>query len=67
MVHARENLLALRIHGQLLDAAVWDYAPDVAVFGSGLEAAQHGLSGIENLSPAAERKIAGLLKRRGVN
>ncbi|WP_051357732.1 DUF6283 family protein [Leisingera caerulea] len=62
--HDRDHLLALRFHGRNLDPGVWDYEPGVDVFGSGAEAAEHGLSGITDPGPEARRKIDGLLKLR---
>lgn len=63
MAHDRGNLLALRL-ARDVDPSVWDYAPDVAVFGSGLEAAEHGLRQIKRPGQDATRKIAGLLRKR---
>ena len=61
MAHDRAHLLALRFAAARLDPAVWDYdAGGVPCFGSGLEAAMHGLSGINEPSAAARRVIAGL-------
>ena len=67
MTHDRDHLLALRFNGHRLDKSVWNYAPDVAVFSSGAEAAAHGVAEIENPSPAATRKINGLVKQRAIN
>ncbi|MDF3607572.1 DUF6283 family protein [Paracoccus sp. DMF-8] len=64
MAHDRDELLALRLHGRGLAPEVWDYAPDVPVFASGAEAAAHGLSGVGDPSPAAQRKIAGLMRQQ---
>lgn len=64
LTHPREDLLALRLNANHIDPSVWNYAPRVAVFGSGAEAARHGIAGIKKLSPAAERKIDGLLRKR---
>lgn len=65
MVH-RDHNLALRMAAinNHLDSSVWDYGPDVEVFASGAEAAAHGIAGIENPSPAARRKIDGLIRKR---
>lgn len=62
MVH-RDEALALRL-ARDLDPSVWFYAPDVEVFASGAEAAEHGISGIHAPSPAARRKIDGLIRKR---
>jgi hypothetical protein len=64
MTHDRDHLLALRLHGRKLDPSVWDYQPDVPVFESGAAAAMHGISGIENPTSEAQRKIAGLVRQR---
>lgn len=47
-----------------MDESAWDYAPDVEVFASGAEAAAHGISGIDDPSPEARRKMAGLVRQR---
>lgn len=44
--------------------AVLDYTTDVPVFESGLEAAQHGVQGIETPSPEAVRLVRKLGRRR---
>lgn len=62
LTHDRDHLLALRIHP--VDPSVWNYASNVRVFASGAEAARHGKSGIANPPVEAQRKIAGLLKKR---
>jgi hypothetical protein len=62
--HDRDHLLALRLAAPQLDPGVWDYQPGVPVFGSGAEAAAHGLAGIENPTPEARRKIAGLIRKQ---
>lgn len=64
MTHDRDHLLALRFHGHRMDPAVWDYAPKVEVFGSGAEAAAHGIAGIDNPSPAAVKKMEAIQRRR---
>lgn len=64
MAHDRDHLLALGLHWRTLDSSVWDYAPDVPVFGSGAEAAAHGISGIEGPWPEARRKIDGIQRKR---
>lgn len=66
LTHGTDNLLALRFHARQLDPSVWDYAPDVPVFNSGREAAEHGKSQIDNPSPAARRKIDGLIRKRSL-
>lgn len=64
MTHDRDHLLALRLQARNLDPSVWEYAPDVPVFESGAAAAAHGMAGIENPTPEAQRKIAGLIRQR---
>ena len=44
--------------------AVLDYTTDVPVFASGLEAAQHGVQGIETPTPEAVRLVRKLQRRR---
>lgn len=65
LCHDRQHLLALRLHA--VDASAWDYASDVPVFGSGSEAAAHGMADIDAPSPAAEKKIRGLVKKLRLN
>lgn len=62
--HDREQLLTLRIHRHRLDPGVWDYEPGVPVFGSGAQAAAHGIAEIVNPGPEAQRKIDGLLRQK---
>lgn len=63
MTHDREHLLALRLQHQNLDPSVWNYAPKIEVFESGAAAAVHGIAGIDDPSPDAQRKIAGLIRQ----
>jgi hypothetical protein len=62
LTHDRNHLLALRFNK--VDPSVWDYAPDVEVFASGAEAAEHGKTEIKKPSIQAKRKIKGLVKHR---
>lgn len=48
-----------------VDPCVADYAPDVPVWGSGAEAAAHGMADIDAPGPEAARKIDGLTRRLG--
>jgi hypothetical protein len=64
LTHGTDNLLALRMHAGNLDPSVWTYAPDVPVFPSGKAAAEHGVSGVDNPSDEARRKIEGLVRQR---
>lgn len=65
VTHGAENLLALRLHS--VDLSAFDYAPGVPCFESGAEAAAHGISGIDDPPEEARRKIAGLLKLKGIS
>ena len=67
LTHDRDHLLALRVHAHNVDLSVWSYAPPIEVFASGAEAAAHGISGIENPSPEAQRKIDGLVRQRATS
>lgn len=62
MSHKRHHLLSLRLAAMRgdLDPAVWSYAPEVEVFGSGQEAAWHGLQDIAAPGPEAQRVMRGL-------
>jgi len=60
--HGPGNLLALRLTP--VDPSVWDYDPPTEVWGSGAEAAAHGVRDIEAPSPEAKRKIDGLIRKR---
>ncbi|WP_126977517.1 DUF6283 family protein [Frigidibacter oleivorans] len=61
MSHDRRQLLALQLHADRVDPSVWDYAPDVEVFASGHDAADHGLSGLDAEDKQAPRRMAGTL------
>ena len=60
--HDTDHLLALRLHR--VHPSTFTYKSPVPVFASGAEAAEHGLAGIENPSPAALRSIEKLQRRR---
>lgn len=64
--HGPTELLAMRLAAAKgrIDPSVWDYDPKVPVFATGAEAAEHGMSGIEDPPPEAERKIIGLMRQR---
>lgn len=62
--HGTDDLLALRFAATTLDPSVWSWTTDVPVFGSGAEAAAHGRAGIAEPTPAALRKIDGLIRKR---
>ncbi|MGQ5261052.1 DUF6283 family protein [Micromonospora sp. ZYX-F-536] len=60
--HDTDNLLALRLaalHGMDPDevTATRDYVSPVPLFGSGTEAAEHGMAGIDDPDPKARRAI----------
>ncbi len=64
--HDKHQLLALRLAAskKLIDYDVFDLPKsDVPTFGSGGEAAEHGMADIENPSPAALAFIARLANR----
>lgn len=62
LTHDREHLLALRLHP--VDPSAYTYDPDTPVWPSGAAAYEHGVSGIETPTRAAQRKIDGLLRKR---
>lgn len=62
--HDKDHLLALRFHGAEVDPAVFDYTSPVPVFASGAEAAAHGLAEIVDPSPAAQKVIDQLTRKR---
>ena len=55
--HDMFGTLAARINASQLDPAVWDYVSPVPLFGSGAEAAAHGLRDIASPSPRAAAAI----------
>lgn len=59
--HDMDNNLALRLAGDDIDPAVFDYVSPVPLFATGAEAAAHGMRDIEAPGRAARRKIAGLI------
>lgn len=59
--HDTHNLLSMRIHQ--VHPSTFDYESPVPLFGSGAEAAAHGLSGVENPDARARRAIARLTKK----
>lgn len=56
------NCLAVRMHASKVDPAVYDYVSPVPLFGSGAEAAAHGMADIEDPGPAARAKARQLLR-----
>lgn len=61
--HGPENLLALRLHSAEIKPEVWAYTTAVPVFGSGAQAAAHGMADIERPGPRARRMIARLARK----
>lgn len=62
--HDRVNLLALRIAGPRIDPSVWNYDPGVPVFGSGAEAAAHGMAQVDAPPPEALKMMAGMTMKQ---
>lgn len=64
--HGPRNLLALRILEALgkLDPSTFDYVSPVPLFGSGAEAAEHGMAELEEPGTQA-RRLVGKLEKRG--
>lgn len=65
--HGPENLLAIRLHLEHVEAEVFDYKTDVPLFASGAEAAAHGVRDIEEPSEAAHRTMNRLLRKRAIS
>jgi hypothetical protein len=65
--HDMDENFALRLHAHSMTEqtmeAIFDYKTEVPLWGSGREAAEHGLAEVEAPSPQARRKIEGLLKK----
>ena len=59
--HDMANNLAMRMHGQDVDPAVYEYVSPVPLFGSGAEAAGHGKRDLPAPGPEARRKSRQLL------
>jgi hypothetical protein len=64
--HGPYELLGVRIgiHMRTVDPSVVDYTTDVDVFGSGAEAAAHGVAEIDCPSPEAADAVAKILRLR---
>jgi hypothetical protein len=63
--HDMDENLGLRLAHNLVDVVFTRaYTTDVPVFGSGAEAAEHGLRDVDNPSPAAERLKAKIVAAR---
>ena len=63
VTHDPRHLLALRMNP--VDPSAYEYDPGVECWESGAAAALHGIQDIENPSPAAAKRIKGLLKKLG--
>lgn len=62
--HDMYSNLAVRLHAADIDPAIFGYRSPVPLFGSGREAAEHGMRDLEAPGPEAERKIKSLLRQR---
>lgn len=66
--HDMDNNLAVRLaasNGKAVAEETFDYESPIPLFGSGAEAAAHGLSGVENPGEEARRLVAKLAKKIG--
>lgn len=61
--HGSDNLLALRLTREVLDAQVWGYESPVPVWSSGQEACDHGKREIDAPSAKASRIVDRLLDK----
>jgi hypothetical protein len=59
--HDTVHLAALRFNR--VDPATYDYESPVPLFASGAEAAEHGMSGVDNPDPKAKAAILRLLRK----
>lgn len=64
--HDMDENLAIRLHGSLVDPAVFDYMSPVPLFSSGNEAADHGERDIENPTPKAKKAMEKIARVRAV-
>lgn len=64
--HGPYELLALRLHADEVDPAVFDYKTSVPLFESGAAAAEHGMSGIDDPDAIAIRTINRIAEKRGL-
>lgn len=62
--HGPHELLAMRLAREPVPESIWNYRTDVPVFASGVEAAAHGISGIEQPDARAKRMMAGIIRKR---
>jgi len=60
--HDTSNLVALRLHD--VDPSTFDYISPVPLFGSGAEAAAHGMAKIDNPDKRAKATIKKLARRK---
>lgn len=61
--HGPQNLLAMRLHQHEVGRETWDYETTVRVFGSGAQAARHGMAEIEAPGERARTTIHRLLRK----
>ena len=64
--HDMHHMLACRLHWRQIALSVYDYVSPVPLFGSGAEAAAHGMRDIEDPSPEAQDKVDRLLRLRRI-
>lgn len=62
--HNMNHTLATRLHD--VDPSTFNYVSPVPLFGSGAEAAKHGLRDVDNPSPEALRAIEKLERKLGL-
>lgn len=62
--HDMRSNLAVRLHADHVDPAVYDYVSPVPLFASGAEAASHGLRDLTAPGDAAQDKIRQLIRQR---
>jgi len=65
--HGPQNLLALRVDAANIAPEVWNYKSPVPVFGSGAEAAKHGVRDIKRPGADARNAINRLIRKRNRN
>lgn len=63
--HNQGENLAMRLHARELHERVWAYESPVPLFGSGAEAAEHGMGDLQSKSPEAEKAISQILRFAG--
>jgi hypothetical protein len=61
--HGPHNLLAMRLSGAKVTRRAWDYRTAIPLFGSGQEAAEHGLADIDAPGERALAMIHRFIRR----